>query len=290
MKKRKIIKKLESPLSDGYKYYGKHFQKYIDSCKEGLTELTATRFLQTYCTKRKVGLSSKSNCKKAIIHIVKLTLIREKKLELETYFRQALGLIKINLQPKAVKPTDVPTPRDLRMAKDNADIRLACIIDFINTTCLRIKEVLSTKLSYCRYDNLSTGYIIEFTRKGGNKHKTWIPKELYDRIVIEFNSKIYLFQSPFHTDRHIAVGTVQRWFRNVSRFTEKPLRAHLIRHKATNEIVKENPNIPLYTLCENFGHSESTFVKHYLIKENSDVTNINKKHFIESRNKEKESI
>lgn len=70
MKKRKIIKKLESPLSDGYKYYGKHFQEYIDSCKEGLTELTATRFLQSYCTKRKVGLSSKSNCKKAIISIL----------------------------------------------------------------------------------------------------------------------------------------------------------------------------------------------------------------------------
>ncbi len=288
MKKHKLIKKLEAPLPKGYKYFHKYFQEFIDTKKDGLTPLNAGRYLQKYCEK-KVGLSSKSNCKKAIIHIVKLTLFRERIQEQEVYYREVLKMFKIRLIPKVVMASDVPTSEDIRLAKENSHIKVNLIIDFINITCLRIKESVSVKLSSCRFNKVSQGYSIKFVRKGGNEFETWIPKELYDRIIIEYGSTVYLFQSPQSDKQHLAVGTVQKWLRDASKFTTKPVRPHLIRHKSTNEIVKENPHIPLYQLCKNFGHTESTFRKHYLIEESTDVAAINKQHYLNLKESERNS-
>lgn len=286
MKKHKLIRKLEAPIPKGYKYFHIYFQKFIDTKKDGLTPLNSLRYLQKYCEK-KVGLSSKSNCRKAIIHVVRLTLLRERIQEHEIFYREVLKIIKIRLIPKVVMPSDVPSPEDIRLAKENSAIKANLIIDFINITCLRIKESVSVKLSSCRFDQTSQGHFIKFVRKGGNEFETWIPKELYDRIIIEYGSTNYLFQSPQSDKKHLAVGTVQKWLRDASKFTTKPVRPHLIRHKSTNEIVKENPHIPLYQLCKNFGHTEKTFRDHYLIEETTDVALINKKHYLNIRDLER---
>lgn len=286
-KNTKQITILEKPLSKGYKYFGIYFQKFIDKQKKGLTPLTATRYLQHYIDNNKVGLSSKNNCRKAIIHIVKLTLVREGCLEQIAYYREALKIIKIRHVTKTVMPPDVPTHRDVKLAKINSPIKPQLLIDFINITALRLGEVIRIKLTQCRYDEISNGYSIKFVRKGGNDFYTWIPKELFDRILIEFDSTIWLFQSPYTSKSHLTHGTAQKWLRDASRFTTRPIRPHLIRHKAINEIVEENPHIPLHILCEAFGHSEKTLKAYYLNKGKTDVTEINKKHYLTLRENER---
>ena len=285
---KKTLKILEPPLSRNYKYYGIHFQKFLDQKKDGLTPNNALRFLQNYSETRTIGMSSKSNLRKAIIHIVRLTLFRARIQEQEIYYREALKLFKIRLVTKTVMSNDIPTPEDLRLAKENSDIRLALLIDFINTTSLRVTETIKIKLSNCRFEKISQGYSIRFLRKGGYEFETWIPKELYENIVIEFGSTIWLFQSPVSTKKHIAVGTVQKWMRDASKFTTRPIRPHLIRHKSINEVIKENPQIPLHELCED-AFSEATVKKYYLVKANVDVTAINKQHFENYKNLERES-
>lgn len=277
--KHKKIRTLEKPLSKNYKYYGRYYQEFIDKTKEGLTELNSVRFLEWYCRTRKIGQSGKDNCRKAIIHINKLTLFREKLLHLEIYFRQALKIYKIQRKTKTVMPNDVPTPEDLKLAKENSRIKVNLFIDFVSTTCLRLGEAINIKLSQCRYDKISQGYSIKFVRKGGYEFETWIPKELYDRIIIEYASTVWLFQSPFTEKSHLTAGTAQKWLRDASKFTTRPIRPHLIRHKSINEIIEENPGIPLYKLCDAFGHSEATLKAYYLNKDKVDVTAINKNHY-----------
>jgi integrase len=284
MKKR--IYKLEPPLSFSYKYFGIHFQKFIDKKKDGLTPINAVRYLQEYSNKRKIGLSARSNLRKAIIHIVRLTLFKHKMQDQEIYYREALKMFKVRKPLKTVMAGDIPTPEDLQVAKENSHIKVALFISFVSVTCLRIGEVVRIKLINCRYDKLSDGYTIKFIRKGGYQFETWIPKELYNNIVFEYGSTVWLFQSPYTDKTHLNAGTAQRWLRQASKYTSRPIRPHLIRHKSINEVVKENPHIPLHVLCDAFGHSESTLKAYYLNKDKVDVTAINKKHYLNLKKSE----
>ena len=190
---------------------------------------------------------------------------------------------------KTVMPMDVPTDTDLNVAKKNSHKRLSLLIDFINTTSLRIGEALSARIDQCKYNELSHGYSIRFFRKGGYIYETWIPKELYLNIVVEYDSQIFLFPSPLSRERPIRRGTVQRWLRNVSKFTNTPLRPHLLRHKSINDIVRDNKNIPLQVLCKVFGHSEKTLRSYYLNPPEVDVAKINKNQYQNSKKSERNS-
>lgn len=284
---KKTILVLEQPLSKGYYYYGIHFQAFLDKRKDGLTPLNSVRFLEEYSRKRKHGNSGRNNLRKAIIHIVKLTLMRERIQHEEIYYREALKIYKIRQITKTVTPNDVPTPEDIKLAKSNSPIRVNLVIDFVNITTLRIGESVSALLANCRFDKPSKGYIIKFVRKGGNIFETWIPKELYDRIVVEFGSTVFLFQSPYSDKRHISPASVQRWLRNASKFTTRPVRPHLIRHKAINDIIKENPQIPRHILCDVFGHTEATNKGYYANEEKADVSEINRNHYYKLREMER---
>jgi integrase len=289
VRKSKLIFKLEKPLSKGYKYFGVDFQEFINKKKDGLTPLNALRYLQHYSETNQVGNSSKSNCKKAIVNIVRLTLMKNKRLEQEIYYREALKIFKIRLPTKTVMKSDIPTSEDLRLAKENSHIKVQLLIDFVSTTSLRIGEIVRIKVSSCRFNDIDNGYSIKFIRKGGNEFETWIPKQLYQRIVIEYGSTNWLFQSPYTDKSHLAIGTAQKWLRDASKFTTRPVRPHLIRHKSINEVISENPGIPLFQLCEAFGHSEATLKKYYLIKDKVDITAINKQHYLKFKKSERTS-
>lgn len=278
MKKHIVIKNLEPPTVESYKYTFRHLEKFAKTHK-GLTPIKFYRFLHKYSNERKLGLSAKSNLRKMVLHVIKLSLIKMRQIEYEAYFQQAVKLFKIRYITKTVMPSDVPTPEDIQTVKDNAHIMCALLVDFINTTCLRIAETVNIKLSQCRFNKVSNGYDIKFTRKGGYEYETWIPKELYDSIVIEYGSTTFLFQSPYYNDRPIHTCTAQRWLRKASTFTIRPVRPHLIRHKGINEVVKENPHIPLYILAELFGHLEKTLKGTYLNVPELDIPAINKKHY-----------
>ncbi|MBK8399513.1 MAG: hypothetical protein IPL26_30260 [Leptospiraceae bacterium] len=60
---------------------------------------------------------------------------------------------------------DIPTHGRLTTSKEISDIRLALLIDFINTTSLRITETIKIKLSNCRFEKISQGYSIRFYEK-----------------------------------------------------------------------------------------------------------------------------
>ncbi|MBP6740377.1 MAG: tyrosine-type recombinase/integrase [Leptospiraceae bacterium] len=282
---------LEKPLCKAYNYTYNYFQSFLETTAEDhkLTPLNALRFLQHYSATHELGLSAKDNLKKALVHIIKLTLLKQNALEQEALYRQAMRMFKVKKMVKTVMPMDVPTSKDLNEAKKNSHKRLSLLIDFINTTSLRIGEALSTRIDQCKYSDLSNGYAIRFIRKGGHTYETWIPKELYVNIVVEYDSKIFLFPSPLSKERPIRRGTVQRWLRIASKFTDTPLRPHLLRHKSINDIVRDNKHIPLQVLCKVFGHSEKTLRSYYLNPPEIDVAKINRTQYQNSKKSERNS-
>ncbi len=278
MKKQIIIKKLQPPLVDCYKYTFPYLEEHAKRNK-GLRPIQALEFLHKYSNERKLGLSAKGNLQKMVKHVIKLSLLKMRQMEYEGHFYDAIKLFKVRKIAKTVMPGDVPTPEDLDTAKEHLEIKAHLLMDFINTTCLRIAESVNVKLSNCTFNRITQGYTIKFTRKGGYERETWIPKELYDRIVIEYGSTAFLFQSPYSTNKHLHTCTAQRWLRKASKFTIRPVRPHLIRHKGINEVVKENTTIPLYVLSELFGHTEMTLKKYYLNPPELNIPEINQRHY-----------
>lgn len=155
-----------------------------------------------------------------------------------------------SVQHYAKEDEEIPSPEEMRRLLAHAPKRLSLIMEFLLFSGARISEALNVRLGDLKKNK---GHITVTLRgKGGKERKAYIPRNLYDRIVVEFDdhNRQYLFQ---HHGRKYSRNSVANMVKQHSlRIIGKDISPHDIRHRLGTDMTKE---YGLWSASSYLGHS-----------------------------------
>ena len=178
--------------------------------------------------------------------------------------------IKVGKCDKKIYRENVLSPNEIETLNNALTPRLSLIIYTLSVTGLRVSELIGIKLSNCKFDN-GTVYI-EIIGKGSKQRRIFITRELYDKIVSLFKSKIYLFETFDHRkfSRHYIWRELRKTGRKV---LGKSISPHTLRHSfCTNMLLLKNKS--LKAVSNYVGHSSTAITADMYIHDQLKVEDV----------------
>lgn len=179
--------------------------------------------------------------------------IEDRRFEEES--RWQFSKLKLKAPPKMVMYDRIPTVHDveeLLRANIADDIKLYVL--FIYSTGLRRSEALSIKLDKCNIKRDSV--FVDVMGKGNRNRTIYFPLWIYKKIIREFDSKVYLFQSPKFSTQSINGDTMTR---KVAKVTKEVLGisfgSHMFRHAFITEMLENGSH--LKAIADWVGHAST---------------------------------
>lgn len=169
------------------------------------------------------------------------------------------ALAQIQRVKKAPPEVSVVTPEERVQLLEALPLRVRLVAETLYITGARMSEILGV-----RRDQVKTNGAVELRLygKGGKERAARIPEELYKRILEEFPTGTFLFES--YKKQHFTREYISREIsRAAQRVLGRSVSAHVLRHSRATDLLASTHRIK--AVSRFLGHSdEATTLKYYV--------------------------